>query len=98
MKIYFIISLIPCLYYLIFKSKKAMHMLQQNWYNDGNRYFKWVIDNERKVFITYDLLFILFALLKFFKFNISAAIFIFFYLCVYYLYKNSIKKSNLRNL
>ncbi|MBQ6284938.1 MAG: UDP-N-acetylmuramoyl-tripeptide--D-alanyl-D-alanine ligase [Bacilli bacterium] len=93
MKIYFIISLIPCLYYLIFKSKKAMHMLQQNWYNDGNRYFKWVIDNERKVFITYDLLFILFALLKFFKFNISAAIFIFFYLCVYYLYKNSIKKE-----
>ncbi len=46
MRIYFILSLLPMFYYLIFKSKKAMHMLQQNWYNDDNRYFKWILDNQ----------------------------------------------------
>ena len=58
MRIYFILSLLPMFYYLIFKSKKAMHMLQQNWYNDDNRYFKWIIDNQVKVFITFDILFV----------------------------------------
>ncbi len=93
MKWYFIVSLIPCLYYLLFKSKKAMHMLQQNWYNDGNRYFKWVIENEFKVFITYDLIFILFILFKYISFNGSIIIFALLYLSIQYLYKNSIKKE-----
>ena len=64
MKYYFLLSLIPCLSYLIYKSKKAMHMLQQNWYNDGNRYFKWILDNIKKVFIVFDLLFIVFIFFK----------------------------------
>ena len=63
MRIYFVLSLLPTFYYLIFKSKKAMHMLQQNWYNDDNRYFKWILDNQTKVFITFDILFI-FLLMK----------------------------------
>ena len=33
-------------------------MLQQNWYNDGNRYFKWILDNISKVFVTFDVLFV----------------------------------------
>ena len=64
MKLYFVISLLPCLFYLIFKSKKAMHMLQQNWYNDGNRYIIWVFQNAKKAFLTFDLLFIVFYFLK----------------------------------
>ena len=39
-------------------------MLQQNWYNDGNRYIKWIIENPVKVFVNIDLLFIVFLLLK----------------------------------
>ena len=34
MKWYFILSLIPYFAYIVFKAKKYMHMLQQNWYND----------------------------------------------------------------
>ena len=67
MEVYFLLSLIPCLAYLIFKSKRAMHMLQQNWYNDGNRYIKWIISNPIKVFICFDLLFIIFIFLNGYK-------------------------------
>ena len=93
MKLYFILSLIPCLYYLIFKSKKAMHMLQQNWYNDDNRYFKWIIDNQEKVFITFDLAFILLYFTKFINVEVSIIIFVFIYLLVYFLYKKHVKKE-----
>ncbi|UKI57490.1 MAG: hypothetical protein L6V81_09250 [Clostridium sp.] len=68
-------------------------MLQQNWYNDGNRYFKWILDNAKKVFITYDLLFILFLLLKKVTYNKSLIIFVVFYIIVYFLYKSKIKKE-----
>lgn len=30
---------------LLFKSKKSLHMLQQNLYNENNRYIKWVLKN-----------------------------------------------------
>ena len=30
------------LVYLIVKGKKALHMLQQNLYNENNRYLKWI--------------------------------------------------------
>ena len=42
--------------YLIFKTKKSFHMLQQNWYNEDNRYLKWIFHNRKKVFLHYDLL------------------------------------------
>lgn len=93
MKLYFILSLIPYIYYLIYKSKKAMHMLQQNWYNDDNRYFKWILDNLSKVFITYDMIFLLFLLLHFTNAKTSIIIFVLFYLLAYYLYKKGIKKE-----
>ena len=93
MRLYFILSLIPCFYYLIYKSKKAMHMLQQNWYNDDNRYFKWVIENEEKVFITFDMLFMLFLLFQFIKVETAIFLFTSYYLIVYYLYKKQIKKE-----
>ncbi len=39
-------------------------MLQQNWYNDGNRYIKWIISNPLKVFVNVDLLLFMFIFLK----------------------------------
>lgn len=33
---------------IIFKSKRFLHMLQQNLYNENNRYLKWVFKNIRK--------------------------------------------------
>ena len=37
MLIKFIVSIIPVIPYIFLKSKKSLHMLQQNWYYDGNR-------------------------------------------------------------
>lgn len=56
----FLISLIMIYIYIFLKTKKSLHMLQQNWYNDDNRYLKWLMANKKKNFLTYDLVFILF--------------------------------------
>lgn len=94
MKLYFIITIIPYIFYLIYKSRKAMHMLQQNWYNDGNRYLIWVKQNATKAFITYDLLYLIFIVFKFIINPIYILIgFSLFYIIVYFLYKKDIKKE-----
>ena len=59
MKIYFIISLLPLYIYLFLKFKKVFHMMQQNWYNEGNRYLKWIQRNIKAVAFPYELSFIL---------------------------------------
>lgn len=90
MKWYFLLALIPYFYYLMFKSKKAMHMLQQNWYNDGNRYFKWIMDNLLKTFLIFDSLFIGFATIKN---NDTALLIVFslFYIIAYIIRNKKVK-------
>ncbi len=56
MLVKFIISLIPFGIYLWIKSKHSVHMLQQNWYNEGNRYIKWIWKNKKIVFCSLELL------------------------------------------
>ena len=60
----FFFTTIPFLIVIILKSKKALHMLQQNWYNDGNRYIDWIFKNPKKVFVGLDIFYILFFLGK----------------------------------
>ena len=62
MLIKFLISLLVIVPYVFFKSKKSLHMLQQNWYNEGNRYLKWIKNNLKIVFCTVDSLFIIFSI------------------------------------
>ena len=45
---------------IIIKSKKNLHMLQQNLYNENNRYIKWLVRNKKRIFNYYDLVPILF--------------------------------------
>ena len=47
-----------CLFlgYLFIKIKKNVHILQQNFYNENNRYLKWGIKNSFKVFNFFDIL------------------------------------------
>ena len=45
--------------YMIMRTKKNMHMLQQNFYNNSNRYIKWIFNNKNKSFLTIDLFFII---------------------------------------
>ncbi len=44
----YIILIITFAYATINKSKRALHMLQQNLYNENNRYIKWVIKNKKQ--------------------------------------------------
>ncbi len=51
------------LFYAAYLTKKALHMLQQNLYNENNRYIKWVFDNKKQTFINLNLYGILFSIL-----------------------------------
>ena len=53
-----IIFLIPYFLYTYIKILHGMHMLQQNFYNESNRYVKWIFKNKYRSLITIDLLFI----------------------------------------
>lgn len=48
MKNEFLISLIFVLIYIILKTRRSFHMLQQNWYDKSFRYFRWNLKNLRK--------------------------------------------------
>ena len=49
--------------YVIYRSVEAMHMLQQNLYNENNRYLKWIYRNINRVFSIIDFLPIILFLL-----------------------------------
>lgn len=89
---YFLVSLITAVFYIIIRSRKSLHMLQQNWYNDGSRYIKWMNHNKNKVFNIYEV--VLMIILVFFsKTNwimISALI---GYGILFRLYLNDVKKE-----
>lgn len=52
--IYVSISLIVL--YLALSMRKPLHMLQQNWYNDDNRYLYWIFKNINKIFSLVELI------------------------------------------
>ena len=80
------------LIYIFMRMKKSMHMLQQNFYNNSNRYIKWIFKNKTKSFLTLDLLFI-FALFLGFLIKEEIFVMIIFYLFVSFLYFNKNKKE-----
>ncbi len=55
------------LVYVINTSGKSIHMLQQNLYNENNRYLKWLGQNFRNSFINLNLYGILFSIFLFFS-------------------------------
>ena len=59
--ILYIILIVSLIFCLKFKNRKALHMLQQNLYNENNRYFKWLFKNY-KVFLDLDLVLLLISL------------------------------------
>ena len=90
MLVKFIISVLPILVFTYFKTKKSFHMLQQNWYNDGNRYNKWILKNAKKIFFNVELSFVLFLLFKWISPIISMIVVVIFYtiLSLWYLSKS----------
>ena len=55
MKTLFIITIIIYLIYTFLISTKALHMLQQNRYNRGFRYIKWIINHAKENFLNISL-------------------------------------------
>jgi len=55
MIILYILVLISFAFVNVYKTKRSLHMLQQNLYNENNRYIKWIIKNYRQ-FISIDLI------------------------------------------
>lgn len=51
--------------YLIYKSRSAFYMLQQNLYNENNRYLKWIIRNYKKCFNVIDFIPLIFYIFTF---------------------------------
>ena len=62
--LYMIVVMAYC-YAVINKSKNSLHMLQQNLYNENNRYLKWVRKNL-KLFLDIDLIAIAISLIGIF--------------------------------
>ena len=89
-----IFSLIVGFIYYFIENTKALHMLQQNWYNEGNRYIKWIKNNPKKVFIDLDILFVLFIIFIFIDKNLSMVLFILFYgFCLGHFLQNKKKEQ-----
>ncbi len=82
----FIVSLLPFLIFSYLKTRKSFHMLQQNLYNDDNRYLKWVLKNITKIVFDSDILFIVMLCSLFIEDYIASAIFATLYLVIMLLY------------
>ena len=54
--ILYVISFFVIFYAVIIKSKKSLHMLQQNLYNENNRYLKWIKSNLKVAFWYLDII------------------------------------------
>ena len=66
---YFIVTLVLYLILIMIKSRSALHMLQQNEYNENNRYIKWIESNFNKVFLNFDLILFIFIIVAHFIVN-----------------------------
>lgn len=95
MKLLFLIILILYIIHVTIMSSKSLHMLQQNRYNRGYRYIKWIIKNFKDNFINLNLLFLIFILtgLNDSLNQISPYLFILIYLFITYVYIENRKKE-----
>ena len=92
----FIVSLFIVYVYIYLKSKKSFHMLQQNWYNEGNRYIKWIFENKKKVFLQVDIMFLIFIIGFWIDTKIEMTIFIVVYMLIALCYLQTVKKEQVK--
>lgn len=70
------ISFLLILVFNVVKNKKSLHMLQQNLYNENNRYFKWIKKNLKPVFMTLDFLSLVILGIAYFLNNSLSTVFV----------------------
>lgn len=91
----FLISVLVYFVYVTIISTKSLHMLQQNRYNRGYRYIKWIIKNYKDNFLNLNLLFLIFILTAFNETlnMISPYLFIIIYLFLGYVFIDKRRKE-----
>ena len=91
----FIISIIIYLLSITLLSTRALHMLQQNRYNRGYRYIKWIIKNIKETLLNHKLLFLVFIFTNLTTNlnKISSFIFIILLLFIDYIFVTNRKKQ-----
>ena len=95
MKLLFLISIVFYIIHINIISVRALHMLQQNRYNRGYRYIKWIINHAKDNFINLSLLFFIFILtyLNSQANSISPYVFIIIYVFLSYVFITERKKE-----
>lgn len=96
MSLLFLLSFIPFFMYMYFVSLKSIHMLQLNFYDENHRYFKWLLKNPTKVFLTVDMFFVIFAVFITIPSTVCMALFALFYLVVLYQNYRATKKEQVK--
>lgn len=87
--------LLPYYLYTYLKILHGLQMIQQNFYNEGNRYLHWIEKNLKKSVITYDLLGLI--LIPLIKNNLTLCIIFFvFYLILFINRYNEKKKEQVK--
>ena len=89
----YIISLLPIIFYLFLRLKKAMHMLQQNWYDGNYRYFKWIFKYLKQSFNYKEIFVLLILVLSLFFSNNIFLINSLLYLILGFLFYKELKKE-----
>ena len=81
-----IINILTLLTFNFIDLKKILHNLQQNRYNEDNRYLKWINKNKKTVFLRKILFSLIIFLISFINFNLFLIICILFniYLIIKY--------------
>ena len=96
MEYLYLVSLVPAFMFYVLKCTKSLHMLQQNWYNEGNRYLSWIVNNLYKVFIDIDMFFIVFIVGMFTNAEYLAILFAVFYIVCIALFVNRKKTEQVK--
>ena len=96
MEVLFLTALLPCFIYYLVKGNKTLHMLQQNWYNEGNRYLRWMLQNKYKVLINPDMFFVIMLVGIFLTTNTILVINILFYVIVGLMFIKSRKNEQIK--
>ncbi len=86
----FLLSIVMYSIYFFLKTKRSLHMLQQNRYNRGNKYLKWIKDNLKKNYFNLELIVLLFPFFFFLENALVGILFntLYFVFISIALYKN----------
>lgn len=93
--VYFLLTLIPIGILTYLKSRKSLHMMQQNYYDESHRYLIWITKNLKKVFFTPDICYALVCLGLLYN-NVMVSMILFTLLSLLILFKYSKMKEQVK--